>query len=107
MKILTTGFLVFAAWSAASTYFYVCKIKDLCKDQIQPTEIVVKKPLPKAPEKPSVTAPDSLVLHFEYNVTVFIPNEKLSDYTLIAKKYMDQEPDKTMYVTGNTDAIGS
>ena len=107
MKILTTGLLVFVAWSAVSTYFYVCKIKDLCKDQIQPTEIVVKKPPPKAPEKLSVTAPDSLVLHFEYNATIFIPNDKLADYVSIAKEYMEQEPDKTMYVIGNTDAIGS
>ncbi len=107
MKILTTGLLIFAAWSAVSTYVYVCKIKDLCKEQIQPTEIVVKKPAPKAPEKPSLTAPDSLILHFEYNASIFIPNDKLADYASFAKKYMDQESDKMMYIIGNTDAIGS
>ena len=32
MRIII-GILVFVAWSSLSTYWYVCKIKEICKDE--------------------------------------------------------------------------
>ncbi len=108
MKTLTTGLLVFVVWSAASTYFYVCKIKDLCCDQPEKTVVSVKK---EPPKKAAVTAPlavpDSLILYYEFNDTTFIPESELESYALRAKIYMEQYPDKKLHITGNTDAIGS
>ncbi len=108
MKTLTTGLLVFVVWSAASTYYYVCKIKHLCCDQKEKTEITVKKESPKklmatAP----VAVPDSLILHYEFNDTTFIPESELESYARRAKNYLDQNPGKKLYITGNTDAVGS
>ena len=34
MRILFIGFLAFIAWSALSTYIYVCKIKGLCDEPV-------------------------------------------------------------------------
>jgi len=108
MKTLTTGLIIFLVWSAASTYYYVCKIRDLCCDQTEKTEVVIRNERPKEepPAKP-IVAPDSLILHFDYNDTSFIPESELKAYAERAKEYLDSHPDKKLYITGNTDAIGS
>ena len=43
MKILITGFIAFLIWSAISTYWYVCKIKNFCGEPVPvKTETLVK-----------------------------------------------------------------
>lgn len=107
MKVLTTGLLVFVSWSAISTYVYVCKIKDLCTKQIQTTSIVREKPDVMKPEILSVPGLDSLILHFDFNDTVFIPDKHLAGYTLQAMEYLNANPKKEIHITGYADSIGT
>lgn len=107
MKTLTTGLILFILWSAGSTYYYVCKIKNLCCDQTEEKTIVVKNEPPKeAPVVQPLAVPDSLILHFDYNDTSFIPEKELKAYAKRAKEYLEEHPDQKLYITGNTDATG-
>ena len=49
MKILITGLIAFLAWSAVSSYWYICKIKNLCPDEPVEKVAEIRAPEPVEP----------------------------------------------------------
>jgi outer membrane protein OmpA-like peptidoglycan-associated protein len=114
MKILMIGFLVLAGWSAPCTYIYVCKIKGLCNDReaIRIDTISVKKAytadtLPNVlANKPDVS-PENLMIYFEFDKSEFNSDAVKAGYLEESNKYLDQNSQSKLSITGHTDAIGS
>ncbi len=103
MRILIIGFLLFALWSAFSTYFYVNKIKDFSppKAVIQPDTIATIAETPKA------LMPEKMVVYFESDKSDFIPNSQTDALIEGFKAWIDQNPESGINITGHADASGS
>lgn len=120
MKILITGLVVFLAWSAASSYWYICKIKNLCPGE-HVEEIVVEADetlLDEArtevapdtvslPAEVEVTSPGEITLYCAFNSADFMPSGDLEKYLKQLSEYLKANPDKKVSITGHTDDVGS
>jgi OOP family OmpA-OmpF porin len=114
MKILTIGFLALLSWGALSTHFYVCKIKGLCSESVTVVSNVANPELPIPPDtlrKPlaveQLIIPESMLVYFAFDKSE-LNQGKISDkYLNESKKYLDQNRQATIFITGYTDAIGS
>ena len=114
MKILIIGFLVLFGWSALSTHFYVCNVKGLCNDQLT-------SPIDKAANKEVITIdtlnkpikvelqaiPDSKLIYFEFDKSEFNSETITEKYLNESKKYLNQNIQSSLSITGHTDATGS
>jgi outer membrane protein OmpA-like peptidoglycan-associated protein len=118
MKVLIIGAVLFLGWSSTSTYLYVCRIKNLCLDdisevQLQETPVEAEASLPATtlPEEPEATNPEeiespgSFTVHHEYDRVEFIPTEEFSSYTEQLLTYV-QQSSAPITVVGYTDARG-
>jgi OmpA-OmpF porin, OOP family len=114
MKILTIGFLALLSWGAFSTHFYVCKIKGLCSESATVVSNVVNPELPiprdslskpKALEQEPI--PESILLYFAFDKSDFNSGKITDKYLNESNKYLDQNRQATIFITGHTDAIGS
>jgi outer membrane protein OmpA-like peptidoglycan-associated protein len=120
MKILITGLIAFLAWSAGSSYWYICKIKNLCADD-HVEEIVVKSDeaiLEKRtsditadtsalPAEVEITSPGKITLYCAFSSADFIPSGDLQNYLSKLSAYLKANPDRRVTITGHTDNIGS
>jgi len=108
MRIII-GILVFVVWSSASTYWYVCKIKEICNnDKVTTVEPVKQEIVEKIkPEKDEV--------HFDFTtLTVYFPfaqakadlSSELADSIKIFSEKLILAKKVTLII-GNTDNIGS
>lgn len=110
MRILITGFIVFAGWTVLSTYIYVCKIKGLCA---QPQTTIVEavnqyEALTSEPKvEVKVTIPKDLVVYFAFDKSDFISSAEASAYFNKSNDYMLQNAQANLNITGHTDAIGT
>ncbi len=108
MRIII-GILVFVVWSSLSTYWYVCKIKGICKDDKVETIEPVKQEIVK-----KITTEKKQV-HFDFeNLTIYFPFAKsktdLSQELTDSIKSFSENlilAKKVILVIGNTDNIGS
>jgi outer membrane protein OmpA-like peptidoglycan-associated protein len=114
MKILIIGFLAFFGWSALSTHLYVCKIKGLCNEPV-PVQIemvnnkdtiavdTLHKPL--ATEK--AVLPGNFNIYFAFDKSEFNSDAGIDKYFDESNKYLNQNSQARLSITGHTDAIGS
>jgi outer membrane protein OmpA-like peptidoglycan-associated protein len=114
MKILIIGFLAFFGWSALSTHFYVCKIKGFCREQVTAVSDVVKPEMAiphDSLSKPLVVeqelVPESILIYFAFDKSDFNSGTISDKYLNESNKYLDQNPQAKLNITGHTDAIGS
>jgi outer membrane protein OmpA-like peptidoglycan-associated protein len=103
MRILVTGFLLLALWTALSVYLYVNKIKDF---NSKPTEMQVET-IPSIPLPPKVLLPEKLVIYFDSDKSDFNPDNPTETHMLGFKAWIDQNPGSKITITGHTDATGS
>ena len=114
MKILIIGFLVFLGWSSLSTYVYVCKIKGFCHEPVTAVNNVVN-PETVIPHdsisKPSVVEqtaiPESLLVYFAFDKSEFSSGVETNRYFEESMKYMFQNTEAKLSITGYTDAVGT
>lgn len=114
MKILIIGFLALFGWSALSTHFYVCKIKGFCREQVTAVSDVVKPEMAiphDSLSKPLVVeqelVPESILIYFAFDKSDFNSGTISDKYLNESNKYLDQNPQAKLNITGHTDAIGS
>jgi outer membrane protein OmpA-like peptidoglycan-associated protein len=114
MKILIIGFLALFGWSALSTHFYVCKIKGFCHEPITAVKNVVKPELviphdslskPLVVEQEAI--PESKLIYFAFDKSEFNSGTISEKYLNETNKYLDQNMQARLSITGHTDAIGS
>lgn len=130
MRILIIGLIVFASWSALSTYIYVCKIRSYCgqqqialveaekqnktQDKPETVDEIRDKPeavketqdKPKAVEE-KVTIPKDLVINFAFGKSDFVAGEGTSEYIEKSNAYFSNNPQAIYLITGHTDAVGT
>jgi|GEM_PF-466937 len=53
MKIIITGLLCFGVWTTATTYWYLCKIENMCLDERSNKDLAVNIPNEKVEEENS------------------------------------------------------
>ena len=113
MKILVTGFLIFACWASLATWIYVCKIKGLCNEggsiAVSISEVgdaSASDSLSITPEaKP--TAPEMLLVYFEFDKSSFVIDSGLSAFSEASISYMNRHSESGLFITGHTDNKGS
>jgi outer membrane protein OmpA-like peptidoglycan-associated protein len=110
MKILLIGILAFVAWSAFSSYYYVCNIKDLCghvpeiQEVIEPSDALTAEEIETPGEK--VTAPEDIKIQFDFDSYNFKTEDKLDSYLELAQIYIKEDAEYQILITGHTDDIG-
>lgn len=118
MKTILFGSIAFAIWCSASTYYYVCEVKDLCPDkQILASDAIPfektatmdlkadSEPMPEP--APEIAAPGSFTIYYQFNHEDFIMSDKLNDYLEDLRPYIDQNPTAKISIVGFSDNIGS
>jgi outer membrane protein OmpA-like peptidoglycan-associated protein len=114
MKILIIGFLVFLGWSSLSTYVYVCKIKGLCYEagpvaigKLPGAEVFVADTSSKSLIQKKEVKPQDLLIYFGFDKSEFHFGSEANRYFEESMKYMFQNTEASLNITGHTDAIGS
>ena len=114
MKILIIGFLALFGWSALSTHFYVCRIKGFCHEPATAVSNVVKPEIAiphDSLSKPVVVeqeaVPESMLIYFAFDKSEFNSGTISDRYLNESNKYLDQNLQAKLSITGHTDAIGS
>ena len=114
MRILVTGFIAFALWSALSTYIYVCKIRGLC---FEPTGMQVDTLSPKTDNSNGdvnklkaavkVIMPEDMIIYFAFDKSDFTSDAKSETYFSSTDSFLIQNLNSKISITGHTDAVGS
>jgi outer membrane protein OmpA-like peptidoglycan-associated protein len=114
MKILIIGFLVFLGWSSLSTYVYVCKIKGLCYEMervatgnVNRAEVVIADTSSKSLVQKQAVIPQNLLIYFDFDKSEFSSGDAIVRYFEESMKYLFQNAQATISITGYTDAVGS
>ncbi len=114
MRILVTGFIAFALWSALSTYIYVCKIRGLCYeptgmqvDTLSPKTDSSNGDLNKFKANVKVIMPQDMIIYFAFDKSDFTSDAKSETYFSSADSFLIQNSNSKLSITGHTDAIGS
>jgi outer membrane protein OmpA-like peptidoglycan-associated protein len=114
MRILVIGFLVFSAWAAFSTYFYVCKIKGLCDEpytlqmaesnlQVVKVADTIRKPVIQE----QIVVGKTLTIYFEFDKSDFNGNVIANKYYDESNAYLLQNTHSGIIISGYTDSIGT
>jgi outer membrane protein OmpA-like peptidoglycan-associated protein len=114
MKTLIIGFLALFTWGVLSTHYYVCKIKGFCNEQVTTLSNVVKpdvvttvdtlrKPLKNEHQQ----IPENMLIYFAFDKSEFNSGTISDKYLNESNKYLDQNLQARLSITGHTDAIGS
>lgn len=114
MRFLIIGFLALLSWSALSTHFYVCNIKGLCNEQITVINDTVK-PETAIPNdrlsKPLLTeqkqVPGGMLIYFAFDKSEFNSSTISDRYLDETNKYLAQNRQAKLGITGHTDTVGS
>lgn len=113
MKIFIIGFLAFSAWSALSTYIYVCKIKGLCDEPVAlqistvgQKDVIAGDTIRKPLMQEQVVIPNDLIIHFAFDKSDFISDAETDKYYDESNAYLNINSQARLNITGHTDAIG-
>jgi len=113
MKILITGFLVFACWASFSTWIYVCKIKGMCGDSEPVVVSVLKIDDAYPPDSSSTTSavtpvrPGMVLVYFAYDKSEIEGSARLPGYSDSSIMYMNYNSEAGLFITGHTDSKGT
>jgi outer membrane protein OmpA-like peptidoglycan-associated protein len=108
MRILITGFIVFAIWSVISTWLYVDKILPSMKAPvaIQP----IPEPLTTKADSLArlyASMPKELMIYFEFDKSKFKTDPQTETTISEFRNWLDKYPESTLLVTGHTDLVGT
>jgi outer membrane protein OmpA-like peptidoglycan-associated protein len=113
MRILIIGSIVFFAWSAVATHYYVCNIKHLCSDQVMVQNFAgsdraasASDSLKRAMKLSQEMNPGIMTVNFAFDKSEFNPDRATDNYFKKSKTYMDQNSTARISITGHTDAVG-
>jgi outer membrane protein OmpA-like peptidoglycan-associated protein len=106
MRILVSGFITFALWSALSTYIYVCKIKGLCYEPVVTQVVLVDTATTPLIIKKAVM-PENLTIHFAFDKSNFTADANSDMYFSKSDSFLIQNLQARIRITGHTDAIGT
>jgi OOP family OmpA-OmpF porin len=111
MKIVITGILTFIIWSGASTYWYVYKIKDLSDIEvvtltIETSDEKIPALIPEEPAEVLIENPGIFTLKSEFDHSDFIEEKTLATFLEQMTKYLDQNVNSQIIITGYTDNLG-
>ena len=111
MKIVITGILTFIIWSGASTYWYVYKIKDLSDTGVATLTIEASdekkiKVIPEEPAEVLIAPPGIFTLKSEFDRSDFIEEKTLVTFLEQMTKYLDQNVNSQIIISGYTDNLG-
>ncbi|MCX6111880.1 MAG: OmpA family protein [Proteobacteria bacterium] len=110
MKQILLGVLVFLVWLVISTYWYVCGIKDLCKE-LKPKQIVSSLPqekiipakIPQQKIIPDVKLEEKLpTIYFIFEMDSVKNVDDLISSSRIAVNYLEKNKNTKLYITGYT-----
>ncbi len=114
MKFLIIGILVFSGWSALATHIYVCKIKGLCNepvtmqiDTFNQKDVISVDSLAEPAVREKAVIPGDLLVYFAFDKSEFWSDSKTDKYFEESNKYLDQNSQTRLSITGHTDAIGT
>lgn len=114
MKILISGLLVFACWATFSTFLYVCKIKDLCREKettlvssLSVNDSLAAGTLPDTLAQQADLMPENLLIYFEFDKSSFAADSTISAYYDKSMEYMLRNSAAGLLITGHTDSKGS
>jgi outer membrane protein OmpA-like peptidoglycan-associated protein len=110
MKILVIGFLAFSGWSAFSTYFYVCKIKELCDDPMalqMDKVIIADDTLSKSTRQETLEIPKESNIYFAFDKSEFNSDANTNKFFKESMTYLDQNIQTRLSIVGYTDSVGS
>ena len=114
MKILLIGFIAFFAWSALSTYIYVCKIKGLCDEPVAMqistvghNDVIAGDTIHKPVMIEQSVIPKGLIIYFAFDKSEFNADTATDKYVDESNAYLDQNSQARLKITGHADAIGS
>ena len=114
MKILLIGFLAFSVWSLSSSYIYVCKIKGLCFEPlttqigaVKHAEINAGITFQNSELKVPEIIPANMIIYFAFDKSEIKVDAVTDDYFDHSNKYLDQNLQATLSITGFTDATGT
>lgn len=112
MRSLTIGIILFLIWSATSTWYYVCHVRDLCGEPDLTNQAPPKVEEPVVDTVPEVVTeviplPDDLVIQFGYNSDKVNAGPDLNTFLDQCKKYFEQTPEAMVLITGHTCSIGT
>ena len=115
MKTIIAGSVIFVIWSAISTYYYVCKIKELCPEkQVEQVQIIEEQsitPAPKPEPEPEplqqLESPGPFTVFHDFDQDQFRQDDQLDKYIKDLNTYLEQESSLKVSVVGFADNIGS
>ena len=114
MKILIIGYLVLFSWGSLSTHFYVCKIKGFCNKPVtsvgnvtNPEIEIPHDSLSKSLKVEQEQIPESMLVHFAFDKSEFNSATISDKYLNESNKYLAQNRQARLSITGYTDATGS
>jgi outer membrane protein OmpA-like peptidoglycan-associated protein len=114
MKILLIGFIAFAVWSLLSSYIYVCKIKGLCFEPqttqiggVKHAEINVGNTFQNLKLKVPEIIPANMIIYFAFDKSEIKVDAMADNYFDHSNKYLNQNLQATLSITGFTDATGT
>jgi len=108
MRIIISGFVVFAIWCVVSAWIYNDKLLPVLKKPV-PVQTIPQTATREADSLAKIKAlmPKDLLIYFEFNSTKFNPdpqNDKsLSDF----KAWLDKYPESMLLITGHSDLVGT
>lgn len=108
MRILITGFFVFAVWSFFSMWLYVDILKPAARKQVV-AEPVVEKPDSVADSLALLRAsmPRDMLIFFDFDKAQ-IKEDPSSDTGITGfKNWLEKYPSSVLSITGHTDFIGT
>ena len=116
MRPLIIGILLFLIWSSLSTWYYVCRVNDFCKEpevsqQVSDSETQAQTDSTEVAEAAEaeevIPVPEHLVIQFAFDRSDFKPSEETFRYVSDCKAYLEKNPGAMLDITGHTDAIGT
>ncbi|MBN1184090.1 MAG: OmpA family protein [Bacteroidales bacterium] len=114
MRILIIGFFTFIAWSALSSFIYVCKIKGLCDEPIgmqiginNQKDAIPADTLSKPIIRETSVIPENLIIYFAFDKSDFKPDALSNKYFVESNAYLGQNSQAMLNITGHADAIGT
>jgi outer membrane protein OmpA-like peptidoglycan-associated protein len=108
MRILVTGFVLFAIWCFVSAWLYNDKLLPVMKKPV----MILTNPEPQTNEADSLmklkaSMPGNLMIYFEFNGTKFKPDPQTDNSIIPFKTWLDKYPGSLLSVTGHTDIVGT
>ena len=108
MRILITGAVAFVIWCFISAWLYNDKLLPVWDKQV--TEVAIPETRNTEADslmKLKALMPKDLPIYFEFNNSKFKPDPQTDNAIAPFKAWLDKYPGSKLYVTGQTDLVGT